>query len=124
MNGYDCTYGTSMQTRHVCLCMHVCMNVCMYAYVISHVCRLLFLEEQTIIKIHFGFGGLTQWLKCLQHKQKDQSSNPQDPCKCQPAIPTWRAETGNPRSKLAGEPSCIGELWVWLRDPVSKDKVD
>lgn len=56
MNGYDCTYGTSMQTRHVCLCMHVCMNVCMYAYVISHVCRLLFLEEQTIIKIHFGFG--------------------------------------------------------------------
>lgn len=69
------------------VCRHS-MYVSVCVYVISHICHLLFLAEQIIIKIPFGSEGLTQWLKCLQHKQKDESSNPWDPCKCQVNVST------------------------------------
>lgn len=65
------------------------LHICVYVYMcMSPACHLLFLAEQSTIKIPLGPGEMAQWLKCLQNKQKDQSSNPQDPCKCPVDAPT------------------------------------
>lgn len=53
-----------------------------------------------------------QWLACLLPKQKPQSSDPQNPHKCQPDVEAHTSETGHPQSKLAIETHHSLQLWV------------
>lgn len=65
----------------------------------------------------------------VKHKQEEQSSGLQSPCKCEVGKETCynaslRKQILSSCRKLALEISHNGKFWVWFGDPVPKNKVE
>jgi hypothetical protein len=118
----------------MCMGMYVCMCVCMCVCVYVEYCSQLLVPTRNFVlypRNILSWGGETDLLlKCLPCKHKDQSSDPQSPCKCWMAIGpayNWSIRKGDTRiqqSKLASQTHHTGELWVQLREPISLDKME